>query len=91
MHNRKTIGRGPVKALVVTFGDRPHITNEIDPHQWIFGRICDLLDWREGLEVVKEYAEWLSEHDPDIDALVNEYRLNQGSRFSRSIPTSTPW
>ena len=50
-----------------------------------------MLDWREGLEVVKEYAEWLSEHDPDIDALVNEYRLNQGSRFSRSIPTSTPW
>ena len=93
MQNRKAIISKPVKAFFVTFGNRPHVSNEIDPHQWSRDRYYDLQDWPEGLEEILEDAEWLSEYDPDIDALVTEYefRLKQRNRFSGSIPTSTPW
>lgn len=91
MHTRKTVVSGPVKAFFVIFRGQSDITNEIDPDQWIFDRIDDKHDRREGLEEILEDAEWLSEHDSDVDALVTEYRLKSCNRFSGSIPTSTPW
>lgn len=95
MHKSKTVVSGPVKAFFVTFRGHPDITNEIDPHQWSFDQIDNKHDRREGLEEVLEDAEWLSEHehkhDPDVDALITEYRLKSRNRFSGSIPISTPW
>lgn len=89
MYKRKEIVSKPVKAFFVTFGNRPHVSNEIDPRD----RYYDLQDRSEGLEEILEDAEWLSEYDPGVDALVTEYedRLKQRNRFSGSIPTSTPW
>ena len=91
MHNSKEIIGKPIKALFVTFGGRPQVTKEIDPHQWICDRVYDYLDWSEAREEIPEDAEWPSEHDPDVDALVTEYRLNTRHRFQSSIPALTPW